>query len=484
MAPPDRTPLYPAGRHPCSSNVGSSGSRGPGARARGSRPPPSSAAGSGPRARARRPASTARRTARGHRRGVERPVDARGAQHPVAAELHRERGVRRRADPRVEQDGDLEGLGDHGDGVGVADPEARADRRAERHDRRAARLRRAAGTRRGRPARRPRRRTPRSTSVAAARTVSIASGRSVRSSPITSSLTHVVSNASRASRASRDGLCGGPTARGVRQYADRQLLRAASTPSRPSRVDAAQRDGRDLGPRGDERLAEQVQRGHRAGARARGGSAARRRRRRGGPAPAPSVPSGTRGGRGSVGSIAGGPRASCSRSPGSDSSGGAGLQADLRDVRARSGSTVRSRSRAVTAQNTIEVTAVLAVEPEMVRAQVRGGDVGPRRRGREDRDARATRHRPRGRAARRTRAASPTSSSTPSWSRRRGTCSWRTAASTPTATRCSPTPRSSPRTSARPPSSSACDVDELAGRSTAMADAAARSRDGARPAWS
>jgi hydroxymethylpyrimidine/phosphomethylpyrimidine kinase len=54
---------------------------------------------------------------------------------------------------------------------------------------------------------------------------------------------------------------------------------------------------------------------------------------------------------------------------GSDSSGGAGLQADLRTFSAL-GVHGASAVTAVTAQNTIGVTAVLAVEPEMVRAQV------------------------------------------------------------------------------------------------------------------
>jgi len=54
---------------------------------------------------------------------------------------------------------------------------------------------------------------------------------------------------------------------------------------------------------------------------------------------------------------------------GSDSSGGAGLQADLRTFGAL-GVLGAVAVTAVTAQNTAEVTAVLAVEPEMVRAQV------------------------------------------------------------------------------------------------------------------
>jgi len=54
---------------------------------------------------------------------------------------------------------------------------------------------------------------------------------------------------------------------------------------------------------------------------------------------------------------------------GSDSSGGAGIEADLRTFAAL-GVHGAAAVTAVTAQNTVGVTAVLAVEPEMVRAQV------------------------------------------------------------------------------------------------------------------
>lgn len=54
---------------------------------------------------------------------------------------------------------------------------------------------------------------------------------------------------------------------------------------------------------------------------------------------------------------------------GSDSSGGAGLEADLRTFAAL-GVHGAVAVTAVTAQNTVGVSAVLAVEPEMVRAQV------------------------------------------------------------------------------------------------------------------
>ena len=59
-------------------------------------------------------------------------------QHAVGAELHRQRRVRCRADAGVDDERHARELADDADVVGVLDAEARADRRAERHDRRRA----------------------------------------------------------------------------------------------------------------------------------------------------------------------------------------------------------------------------------------------------------------------------------------------------------------------------------------------------------
>src|SRR5450755_4986883 len=55
---------------------------------------------------------------------------------------------------------------------------------------------------------------------------------------------------------------------------------------------------------------------------------------------------------------------------GSDSGGGAGIQADLKAF-AACGVHGMTAITAITAQNTVGVTAVLAIEPEMILAQVR-----------------------------------------------------------------------------------------------------------------
>src|SRR3546814_2968608 len=71
--------------------------------------------------------------------------DARVHEHAVHAELHRDRRVRRGPDAGVHDDRDLDRLAQEADLVWVLDAEARADRRPERHDRRAAEIPEALG---------------------------------------------------------------------------------------------------------------------------------------------------------------------------------------------------------------------------------------------------------------------------------------------------------------------------------------------------
>jgi hydroxymethylpyrimidine/phosphomethylpyrimidine kinase len=71
------------------------------------------------------------------------------------------------------------------------------------------------------------------------------------------------------------------------------------------------------------------------------------------------------------------PVPACLSIAGSDSGGGAGIQADLKAF-ARCGVHGMTAITALTAQNTIEVTRVLAIEPEMIVAQVEAvaSDIG------------------------------------------------------------------------------------------------------------
>ena len=110
---------------------------------------------------------------------------------------------------------------------------------------------------------------------------------------------------------------------------------------------------------------------------------------------------------------------------GSDSGGGAGIQADLKAF-AAAGAYGMSAIVALTAQNTVGVTAVHEVPAEFVTAQIDCGVRRSRRRRGEDRDARLPRGDRRGR--RRARAARACrSSSTRCWSRPRArACSRRT----------------------------------------------------------
>ena len=73
-----------------------------------------------------------------HPGGVLGARDRAGQQHAVAARLHRERGVRGGADAGVEDHRHAGLLDDQAQVVRVVDPHAAADRRAERHHRRAA----------------------------------------------------------------------------------------------------------------------------------------------------------------------------------------------------------------------------------------------------------------------------------------------------------------------------------------------------------
>ena len=80
-----------------------------------------------------------------HRGRILGPEDRAGRHHRVAAQLHRQRRIRCRANAGVEDDRDRGPFGDDRDVVGVADAGAGADRRAERHHHGAARLLEATG---------------------------------------------------------------------------------------------------------------------------------------------------------------------------------------------------------------------------------------------------------------------------------------------------------------------------------------------------
>ena len=74
----------------------------------------------------------------GHRRRIGGPGDRGGQKHGVATQFHRQRGVARGADTGVEDHGHPGPLDDHLDVVRVGDAQPGADRRAQRHHRRAA----------------------------------------------------------------------------------------------------------------------------------------------------------------------------------------------------------------------------------------------------------------------------------------------------------------------------------------------------------
>ena len=137
--------------------------------------------------------------------------------------------------------------------VRVADPRARADRRAERHHRGAADVLEPAREDRVVVRVREDDEAVGDELLGGGAASSTASGKSVRSSPITSSLTQSVSSASRAS-----GRCGprrAPCSSRPCSGAGRgRAARGRRAPSPWRRVDAAQRDRRDLGARRLERL--------------------------------------------------------------------------------------------------------------------------------------------------------------------------------------------------------------------------------------
>ena len=108
-------------------------------------------------------------------------------------------------------------------------------------------------------------RNPSATSVSAARSSSTPSGSRVRSSPITSSLTRSVSNASRARWAVFTASRGRVTAGGVRQHPHAEPVEHRQQ-ARPGGVDPAQRHGDQFGPGRDDRRLERGQAVRSAGA--------------------------------------------------------------------------------------------------------------------------------------------------------------------------------------------------------------------------
>ena len=116
---------------------------------------------------------------------------------------------------------------------------------------------------------------PSATSCSAASSSSTGSGSRVRSSPITSSLTQSVSNASRASWAVQHRLAGGDSSRRCSAAAARRSRsRTSSERAAGGRLDPAQRDRDQLGAGGGDGPLQHVEAGHAAGAE----DQARRRR--------------------------------------------------------------------------------------------------------------------------------------------------------------------------------------------------------------
>ena len=129
-----------------------------------------------------------------------RAVHGRRHQDTVTPELHGQRSVRGGADACIEDHGYVDGLAQQGDVVGVPDPEATPDGRPQGHDRGAADLLQPEGQH-GVVGRIRQDDEPVVHQLLGGGQSSTASGRRVRSSPITSNFTQSVAKASRASLA-------------------------------------------------------------------------------------------------------------------------------------------------------------------------------------------------------------------------------------------------------------------------------------------
>ena len=226
----------------------SSGVEASACRRRGMRPAP----------RASRPASTAARIAWAMATGSCGAGDRARAQDAVAAELHRERRVARGADARVEDHRDARPLDDQRDVVRVADPHARADRRAERHHRRAADVLEAAGEDRV---------VVRVGQDGEAVVDELLGGeqqlgrvgqqRAVVADDLELDPVGLERLAGELGR--HDRVAGGEAAGGVRQQLDAALVEDVGERAARLRVDPAQRDRDELGARRADRLGERLQ---------------------------------------------------------------------------------------------------------------------------------------------------------------------------------------------------------------------------------
>ncbi len=195
-----------------------------------------------------------------HPQRVLRTGDRAGGHHRVATELHRQRRVGGRADAGVEHDRHLHGFADQGDVVGVANAHAAADRRAERHHRRAADVDQAPGEDRivGR--------------VGQDREAVVDEllGRAQQLGGVGQQRVLVADHLElhqvgleRLSRELRgeDGIARGEAAGGVRQQLDSRLGEHIHERAARGRIDPAQRDRHELRAAARDRLGHQLQRG-------------------------------------------------------------------------------------------------------------------------------------------------------------------------------------------------------------------------------